>query len=243
MSLDVQLGGVVLPLDPDLVEQNRIREAADPLLVRLLDFLSAVLTSELTAAFEELPGLPSHLKKVLVKSIPADPLRFLTTISKDDFPLLCVYRTQRTWVPWTIDRRKRECLWNADYVLPELDQFQLGSMLGFENAVDAAMAQALAIGFHSAYNSGASVLSGMNVELLEPTESVSSNWTVVDEKNQSINYPALRLQFRTIELPTDNVNGDNLVPLENIGIRQDLDTEGAADVDGFVVSEIEDLDA
>jgi hypothetical protein len=241
MSLDISYGGAALPLEPFAVTRNRMREVADPLLLRITDFLAAVLNSELQAALDVLTGLPDNAQTVVVEAIPADPVKFLTNLSDKSFPILCCYRTQRNWIPWCIDQRKRETIWQVDYVLPELEPKQMADMIGFDNAVELAIAQAITDGHHSAYENDWDILEGTAVERMEPVESVSSMWTITGVDEKAIQYPATRVTFRTVELPTDEQEAN---PLESIGISQTLssDDDPVDDLEDFVVSEVENLD-
>lgn len=253
MPLNQSVGETSLPLDPTLIsgrsddkEKRQIRWAADPLLQKLTEFLSAVVTAEIQPGLDEIKDeQPGTMQVVVNKAIPAAPEKFLNNITRATLPILCVYRAEGAFQSDTLDKQKKTTVWRAEYCMPELEAFEVGSLLGIENAVIDAMSAALKQGYHSAYVDEDDAPINLTESLkqnITPGAFEFSNWQII-EREQAVLFPAARLTFTTVEPVTDNETNSEEHPLENAGVSMNLadETGEQGAVAGFVTSEIHDL--
>jgi hypothetical protein len=247
MPLSVTVGQSVFPLDPDLVTQGRLREVADPLSQTFVDLLKAALNAEMQGILDKIKNDLGSREGELVmpvavrEAIPANPELFLKDLSWRTFPLLAVYRSEWVREPWMIDNQRKRTTWTVDYILPELETFQYGKWMGGENAIDNIITHTLRTGAHSSYDSGANiyVTSGILDEITFGPAS-SANWQLAD-RDRAILFPALRLQFVTVESITDTTS-DAYLDLEGLDDTGSIKHPDEDAVIG-VVSEVNDLDA
>lgn len=247
MSLSQDYGGTSFPLDPALITsqtgaaRKQIRHAADPLLDTLTEYLATVLNAELQPALDVVKSeQPDTLQVTVKNAIPAAPEKFVRQITRSDLPILCVYRVGGTHADEedAIGVDVDQAAWRAEYVMPELEAWQIGSMLGFDDAVQKCMSLALKIGQHSAYNGGASVAGSLE-EPIAPGAYEFLNWNV-PEISPDILFPAVRLTFVTKEKSTPNNADGSRKPLEAFGIDFGLEkqSEDQDDLSEFVQSEV-----